>query len=145
MKLGERISGWLSRHFASKNIVGSIQRYYVTPRQWPVRVFLHWVYDPDPDRYPHDHPWSFITIPLFGSYVEQVFNRGRLICEKLVRWPFPRWRNYTYCHKVVKVNGPCLTLAIAFKTRTGWGFWKPDGTFFPYGGKEHDGFKPESQ
>lgn len=35
------------------------------------RVLLHRMDAPDPGVHLHDHPWWFVTIPLWGGYIEQ--------------------------------------------------------------------------
>lgn len=48
-----------------------MRRWYLLyfPRLFSVRV--HHIRRPDLDRFPHDHPWHFVSIILRGGYMEQ--------------------------------------------------------------------------
>lgn len=37
------------------------------------RTYLHVIYKGDDDRDPHDHPWDFTSLIVWGSYVEHSF------------------------------------------------------------------------
>lgn len=38
--------------------------------RWPVNVYLHRMLRDDDDRALHDHPWWFVSIILWGGYIE---------------------------------------------------------------------------
>lgn len=37
-------------------------------------IYIHHILKSDADKHPHEHPWSFVTIPLIGGYVHNVFH-----------------------------------------------------------------------
>lgn len=50
-----------------------LRRWFITPRSWKKRVFLHCILRPDEDRHLHDHPWNFATLVLKGGYDETFY------------------------------------------------------------------------
>jgi hypothetical protein len=36
-------------------------------------MYVHWIYQPDDDRDPHDHPWPFVSFVIRGGYAERLF------------------------------------------------------------------------
>lgn len=36
-----------------------------------ISIRLHWIHTPDLDRALHDHPWTFLSVVLIGSYTEE--------------------------------------------------------------------------
>lgn len=72
----------------------------------------------------HDHPWSFISIILWGGYQEETINeRKRYGIGSILR------RKPEFAHKL-HVDKPALTMVITFKKKRMWGFltkegWKP--------------------
>lgn len=69
----------------------------------------------------HDHPWSFISIILKGSYTEEtpagkkLYKSGRVL-----------FRKATYRHRIL-VDKPCWSFVITFRHTRRWGFWTKDG------------------
>ncbi len=64
----------LDRLFEKKVIVNCahdpyLHRWYVL-RSERIGLFIHKFVRSDEDRALHDHPWSFIVIPLWGGYIE---------------------------------------------------------------------------
>ena len=118
-----------------------LRRFYLTPRLWSRRVFLHHIMLPDPDPHPHDHPWPFTTIPLRGWYQEVVYERtldGHLTGIRRLartRWLRPAKREATHAHRIVCTSpGGAWTLVIAGRAMREWGFlteagWVPWYTY----------------
>lgn len=50
-------------------------------RKWLGGIFLHKMEGPDPGIDLHDHPWSFISMPVVGGYIEE-----RLETRRAVDW-----------------------------------------------------------
>lgn len=69
----------------------------------------------------HDHPWSFISVGLAGSYRE-ITEAG----TKTYRAPWIIFRRGTHRHRV-EIDAPCLTLNISAPRTRRWGFWTPSG------------------
>lgn len=69
----------------------------------------------------HDHPWSFISIMVWGSYLEETDNglsfKGA---------PCIMFRKATHKHRVL-FHKPCYTVVITFKRVREWGFWTKEG------------------
>lgn len=87
------------------------------------RVYLHKFIGSDPSHALHDHPKNFISIGLFGEYVEEVPHG---IMRKKVRFKAPWLRSFPpeHRHRIELPRGACWTLCIVSKRkRNGWGFW----------------------
>jgi hypothetical protein len=109
------------------------------------RILLHHMSAPDPGRDLHDHPWAFLSIVLWGGYLEvradtrtavelakhaQASPLPRAVAGHLV----PRFRGSVRflglheCHTIVELYGPtCWTLVIGGPRRRRWGFYTADG------------------
>lgn len=117
-----------------------LRRFFLSPRWFPIRVFLHCFYTPDPDRHLHDHPWDFWTLPL-TSYEEELpenadGRRFRMVSRRRLHF-----RSADYVHRVtgflrrplrgvrrfegplLPVSSPVWTFVFAKKARREWGFW----------------------
>jgi hypothetical protein len=89
-----------------------------------VGVFVHKFVRSDEDRALHDHPWSFIVIPLWGGYIEHN-SAGRRRVRPLIS---TRYRSAEYRHRVELIDGrPSWSLFIRFTKRREWGFWEKSG------------------
>lgn len=94
-------------------------------------IYLHKFHRSDDNSSLHDHPWSFITIPIWIGYNDctysgvydscgnPVFNRKRIR-------PFTiHYRPATHIHFVELINErPAWTIILRFKYVRYWGFWK---------------------
>lgn len=104
-------------------------------RRWVVLLFgwgvrIHRILLSDGTRHPHDHPWGFVSIVLWGSYshwvtreapdgtvTEGVKARGMASVATLG----PRT-----AHRITYVSqGGAWTLCVSTPPRRGWGFWVP--------------------
>lgn len=93
-----------------------LRRFFVTPRDWPMRVFLHRIYRSDRDRHLHNHPWPFSTFLLTGSYVEELADGKRLRQIWDVRCNDP-----DHTHRVT-LEQPLWTVLLVGPTAQKWGF-----------------------
>ena len=94
------------------------------------QVLLHRIDRPDAGTALHDHPWSFLSLVVAGSYVEELGG-----CRFAVRRGFLSlaYRQAAIPHRVAAVSaGGCWTLlwTSAKRARRAWGFyanesWKP--------------------
>lgn len=94
-------------------------------------IYLHKFHRSDDNSSLHDHPWNFITIPLWRGYNDCTFNggtdkSGNLTFNRQRIWPLiPVYRKATHIHFVELINNkPAWTLIIRFKYIRWWGFWK---------------------
>jgi hypothetical protein len=85
---------------------------------WLFSIRVHQWVRSDDKRYFHDHPWSFITIVLRGSYVD-VSPAGR---DPLSLGSI-RFRKATHQHYVEVPRGGALTLLVTTLPVRHWGFW----------------------
>jgi hypothetical protein len=90
-------------------------------------IYLHDIYEPDGDRDCHNHPWTFISVVLRGSYTERVY-------------PYPDKKSYNYhtqhhrrfsahkmgrkeAHRITYASPRLKTLIFTGKRQSGWGFF----------------------
>ena len=103
-----------------------LERYYLFLKDretFPFNIFLHRFLKSDPDDL-HNHPWSFLTIILYGGYWEYT-DAG-----KFWRAPFSyRYAPANTYHRVeLDKNVPhCWTLFLPGKKVQDWGFKTKDG------------------
>ncbi len=103
-----------------------LERYYLFLKErqsFPFNIFLHKFLKSDPDDL-HDHPWNFISIPLYPGYWE-ITKEG-----KLWRYPFSiRYGHSTFLHRVElhKEYNYCWTLFIPGAKQRQWGFHTKEG------------------
>lgn len=98
-----------------------IVRLHVLKTPW-FAICLHWFSKPDPEPFDHDHPVTFLSLILRGSYVEQ--RNG----ERKHR----RWVNFVRAdpndqHTIVELHGNPLTLCFMGPKTREWGFHSPQG------------------
>lgn len=101
-------------------------------------VYLHWIYLPDSDRDPHDHPWKFWSFILQGGYREFLWTSRYDREDNLLYHEVNDWDQYSlhkmpirYAHQIVSVEPGTVTLIITGKRHRIWGFWTPEG-WVPY-------------
>lgn len=111
-------------------------------------VFLHRMDAPDPGIDLHDHPWSFVSIVLWGGYVEQRADtrqachiaaiaeglsatrggqhpRGELVARRPLS---VRVMRLDECHTITELRRRVSwTLVLAGPVRRNWGFYLPAG------------------
>ena len=102
-----------------------LERYYLflkDRKNFPFNIFVHKFLSSDPDDL-HDHPWGFISIPLYPGYYEHTIN-GRYW-----RGPFNvRLAKATSLHRIeIGPENYCWTLFIPFKRIREWGFQTKNG------------------
>jgi hypothetical protein len=121
-----------------KDKVLYLRRHYLSPRfDWLPRLFLHLIAKTDDDRFPHCHPTFFITLVLWGGYLEEVYqNEAQLRGEEppLIRFVKPwtiGFRRATFIHKIIYLpKSRAWTLVFFGPNYRKWGFWDKD-TFIP--------------
>lgn len=102
---------------------------------------LHKFWRGDDDRAPHDHPWTFWTLP-FKDYWEKAYRYDGTWYWNLVKaWRLHR-RDATYRHIVVgRSRGhihlgvsrlPFWTFVVTTSYQRRWGFWPKRGEFVPW-------------
>lgn len=95
------------------------------------QVMVHKFHRGD-ERVPHDHPWPFVSLVLWGKYYERLGEH----CD--YEWLTRRagtlaFRRATDRHYVdLPAGRHCWTLVITGRRQRKWGFWPSDNHFIPY-------------
>ncbi len=93
-------------------------------------VYLHWIYAPDRDRDPHDHPWPFVSWILRGGYTERVWvkmwHESVGFTRKRDRWS-GHTMSTTVAHSVTAVDPGTVTFVVVGRRCRQWGFWTDQG------------------
>lgn len=112
-----------------------LRRFYLSPSIFGRRIYLHHIMRSDEDRHPHDHPWSFFTMMLWGRYTEHFYTYcgDVTVMRSRVLKPFRTlFRRATDTHRLFLSHGPCWTFVVrgkqtrewGFATESGWMHWK---------------------
>ena len=95
-------------------------RYYIFLKErdkFPFNIFVHKFLSSDPDDL-HDHPWNFISIPLYPGYFEHT--------PEGCKWRGPLHIKYAKAEHFHRVElGPkqyCWTIFIPLQKKRNWGF-----------------------
>lgn len=82
----------------------------------------HWIRSDD-KRYMHNHPWSFITFVVRGSYTDVSLKDGKEI-RQLLKAPSVQYRNAQHLH-FVEMDGKteCWSIVLTGPQSNKWGFW----------------------
>lgn len=115
---------WIDRVFKLEEINGGdMCPTYL--RRWTLfgwkhwKVYLHHFIGDDWSRDLHDHPKRFVSIGLWGGYIEET-PRGR----RHYRAPWVRSFPANHIHRIwLPPGGTCWTLVIVGKWERDWGFW----------------------
>lgn len=107
-----------------------LDRTYVFRCKW-FSVRIHRILLPDMDPDPHDHPWSFVSVPIHGAYTEHWGPEGRrrLTHSRLVR--LCSFHRASDLHRITELHPapgrPVTTLVITGPECRSWGFHTPHG------------------
>ena len=99
-------------------------------------VYLHLIHREDLDRLPHDHPWTFWTWILRGSYTEEfypdvrVLPAGRLVQTR--RWLSVRRFPVTAAHRITACHGKVTTIVLVGRKSRTWGFYDGAARFIDW-------------
>lgn len=95
-------------------------------------LYLHHFVGDDWSRDLHDHPKRFISIGLWGWYIEQTPGIFPGETEsKIYRAPWIRTFPATHIHRLSVPSKNCWTLVAVLKPVREWGFWHL-GRFMPW-------------
>lgn len=94
-------------------------------------LYLHFIFEPDLDRDPHDHPCNFWALILRGGYRERVYTT---LHERSFSWKGHEWRRGSvhkmpiiHAHRIIDLEPGTVTLCWFGKRQRQWGFWTADG------------------
>lgn len=128
-------------HFTHAQIRGKdgslyMDRWYILYFARLFSIRLHHICRPDMDRWPHDHPWRFVSIILRGGYYEEICkanqfkNHGKdWIPHHTRRIRRFNHKSSTDLHRIIKFMRPegSWTLVVTGPERREWGFMTSDG------------------
>lgn len=128
MRLGKTVV--LGREVISEGADASpyMVRYRIIDTPW-FGVYLHHILRSDRDRHLHDHPFSFISVMLWGRYGEVRFAADRWDgAQEIIKRRAPSicFRSARHAHRLLLIK-PCWTLVFRGPRRRAWGFWTDDG------------------
>lgn len=108
-----------------------LRRYYMSPRHWKKRLFLHHIVLPDSGRDVHSHPWAFRSLILAGGYRELVvWPTHRILKHLEINHSFGALLNNpaSHVHRILTVKPHTWTLVLTGKAVNVWGFWVKDAS-----------------
>ena len=123
---------WLDRVFQLEEMTGDglcpvyLRRWTLLKLWSGMGLYLHHFLSDDWSFDFHDHPKRFISIGLWGEYLEHTPTRdpARPITARLFSAPWIRTFPARHIHRIVLVGGrPCWTLVFVLRTQRDWGFW----------------------
>lgn len=104
-----------------------ILRLHILKTPW-FAIALHWIKKPDPEPWLHDHPVSFLSLVLWGSYEELRRQEGiGPYGFTMTRLVWRRWWNWFEAsewdrHSIVSSAPHTLTLCFMGPKRREWGY-----------------------
>lgn len=111
----------LIKEIKSKTGVVHFRRWELLKTPW-FSIWLHGIYKEDQDEHLHNHPWDFISVVLWGSYLEALKTK--------VNTQFPgriNVRNGVGYHKILKLlTKTVYTLFFVTKPKREWGYCVDD-------------------
>ena len=113
----------LIKEIKSKDGVLHFRRWEILKTRWG-SIWIHGIYKEDQDPYLHNHPWDFISVVLFGKYLEKTE-------DKFITQSFGKInvRDGSKYHKIFKLYTKSVyTLFIVSNVKREWGYNK-DGEF----------------
>ena len=85
-------------------------------------VYLHHFVGDDWSRDLHDHPKRFISIGLWGWYIEHRPSGDHEV-QRIYHAPWFRSFPATHIHRITTPTKNCWTLVVVLKREREWGFW----------------------
>jgi hypothetical protein len=87
-------------------------------------IRLHQWLRSDDERAAHDHPSDFLTLVLFGGYVDALEHADGSQSYDRLAVAAVRYRRAEHRHRVVLTHSPTWTLLYFAPARRDWGFYK---------------------
>lgn len=106
-----------------------LRRWYLFRCRW-FSIRLHHIVLPDVDRWPHDHPWPFVAIVLWGGYDEVHGPAGVAYPARHKRVRRFNRHSATDVHRITRLHRGergAWTLFLTGREQREWGFTMPDG------------------
>lgn len=90
-------------------------------------IYLHDIHKDDGDRAPHNHPWSFVSFVLRGSYTERLYPDPLMRPEHYVEQTHRRLSAHRMgrvsAHRIVDASPGLKTLILCGPRQASWGFF----------------------
>lgn len=99
-------------------------RWIIIRTKW-FNIFVHKFLKSD-ENLPHSHPFNFISVLLWGSYVEQVYTGNELI-EIKRRAPSIMFRNGFIFHKIILKKSSPITICLTWPAGKNWHYLTNNG------------------
>jgi hypothetical protein len=91
-------------------------------------VMLHNMLNADDDTCHHDHPWWFITLVIWGGYIEEITDADGRVRTRRNRPGMILFRPAHHTHRIVALpKGNCWTLVLRGRKSRSWGFHTTGG------------------
>lgn len=114
-------------------------------------IYLHYIAKADEDKHPHDHPWPFVGIILWGGYVEMIWTvidtltdtirNDKQLWENWVKNDLSKSFRFSYndpgkiifrraknqYHMISRIKKPTWTLVFHGPKRETWGYMTEAG------------------
>lgn len=109
-----------------------LRRLRIVQTPW-FALYLHFIFLPDDDRDPHDHPWNFGSFVIRGGYSERLYDLGgefggvRLLGEKRHGRLSVHRMKMDKAHRITNIEPGLATLVFIGPRKRDWGFWTEDG------------------
>jgi hypothetical protein len=141
---------FLTKEIVSKEGVVHFRRYRLLSTPW-FNIYIHNILHSDEDRDPHDHPWHFISIILWGSYKEYwmpandnyMYWMGRSLRAVTHKIGSVIIHNAKDFHQIKLVSPSVWTLVFTWGKRPSWGFQTRDRRWVDF--KEYRQLKNEGK
>lgn len=119
---------WADIPSAQDPEVTYLRRLRVLQTPW-FMIYLHWIYLPDSDRDPHDHPMSFWSFIVRGGYIEKIYvDMGLAGSSPIRRNRFSgHFMPRRLAHMITKIDAGTITLLLGGPRKQKWGFWTSQG------------------
>src|SRR5579872_1331659 len=100
-----------------------LKRYFILGKHHGARIYLHKIITSDPGRDLHDHPFDFLSIILWGGYVEETYTTAlQVATQKKRKYPgMILWRPAQWTHRLI-LDRPAWTLVFRSRKKRDWGF-----------------------
>lgn len=99
------------------------RRWRIIETPW-FNIYIHTIYQSDKDLHPHNHPFSYITIPLINGYLEESVdwvNNTHIYYDIEGSWF--NYRFWGWYHKIMLWSErPATTLVLTSGRNHGWGY-----------------------
>lgn len=135
MKVLDRIFGVPEEINGGERCPTYLWRWTVLRTRW-FKAYLHHFVGDDWSLDLHDHPKRFISIGLWGWYIEETpissadgWERYDVKRIRVYQAPWVRTFPATHIHRITTPSKNCWTLVVVLKTVREWGFWH-SGKFY---------------